>query len=65
MAAYGRDEFLEPEQIEEVVNYVMSLSGDAQDPSKVEAGQVVFEDNCTSCHGEDGRGGIAIWERPT
>ncbi len=56
MAAYGRDEFLEPEQIEEVVNYVMSLSGEAQDPSKVEAGQVVFEDNCTSCHGEDGQG---------
>lgn len=56
MAAYGGDELLEPEQIDEVVNYVMSLSGEAQDASKVEAGQVVFEDNCTACHGEDGSG---------
>jgi cytochrome c oxidase cbb3-type subunit 3 len=34
----------------------MSLSGDAQDPSKVEAGSVVFADNCASCHMDDGTG---------
>lgn len=56
MAAYGRDELLEVEEIDAVVNYVMSLSGEAKDPSQVEAGQVVFEDNCTSCHGEDAKG---------
>jgi cytochrome c oxidase cbb3-type subunit 3 len=56
MAAYGRDELLEPAQIEEVVNYVMSLSGEAQDATKVAAGKVVFEENCTSCHGEGGLG---------
>ena len=56
MAAYGRDELLEPEQIDQVVNYVMSLSGEARDPSLVAEGQVVFEDNCTSCHGEDAKG---------
>lgn len=56
MAAYGRDELLEPEEIEQVVNYVLSLSGDPMDASKVEAGAVVFEDNCTSCHGEGGVG---------
>lgn len=47
---------LEGEEIEQVVNYVMSLSGDAMDASLVEAGAVVYEDNCSSCHMEDGTG---------
>jgi len=34
----------------------MSLSGDAQDAAQVEAGSVVFVDNCASCHMEDGTG---------
>ena len=54
MPAFG--EMLEGEEIEQVVNFVMSLSGDAQDPSMVAAGAVVFEDNCSSCHMEDGTG---------
>ncbi|MBE1296154.1 MAG: cytochrome-c oxidase, cbb3-type subunit III [Rhodobacteraceae bacterium] len=56
MPAFGRDELLETEEIDQVVNFVMSLSGDAQDPSKVEAGSVVFADNCASCHMDDGTG---------
>ena len=56
MPAFGRDELLETEEIDQVVNFVMSLSGDAQDATKVEAGAVVFEDNCSSCHAEDGTG---------
>ena len=56
MAAYGRDELLEKEEIEQVVNYVMSLTGDAKDPAQVEAGKVVFDDNCSSCHAEGGVG---------
>ncbi|UWQ78574.1 cytochrome-c oxidase, cbb3-type subunit III [Leisingera sp. S132] len=56
MPAFGRDELLEKEEISQVVNYVMSLSGDPQDASKVEAGSVVFADNCASCHMEDGTG---------
>lgn len=49
-------ELLEEEEIVQVVNYVMSLSGTAQDASMVEAGAVVFEDNCSACHMEDGTG---------
>lgn len=56
MPAFGRDGLLEREQIEQVVNYVMSLSGEPHDASMVEEGAVVFEDNCVSCHMEGGVG---------
>ncbi|WP_425099765.1 cytochrome-c oxidase, cbb3-type subunit III [Tropicibacter sp. S64] len=57
MPAFGRDELLEEEQITQVVNYVMTLSGgEPNDASLVEAGATVFADNCASCHGEDGGG---------
>jgi cytochrome c oxidase cbb3-type subunit 3 len=49
-------EILEEEQIEQVVNFVMSLSGTAQDETKFAEGAVVFEENCSSCHGVDGKG---------
>lgn len=49
-------DLLEPEQIPQVVNYVMSLSGTPQDASQVSEGAIVFEDNCSSCHAEDGTG---------
>lgn len=54
MPAFG--ELLEEEELVQVVNYVQSLSGTANDASLVEAGAVVFEDNCSSCHMEDGTG---------
>ncbi|OUS22888.1 cytochrome-c oxidase, cbb3-type subunit III [Litorivita pollutaquae] len=54
MPAFG--EMLENEEIDQVVNYVLSLSGDAPDAALAEAGAVVFEDNCAVCHMEDGTG---------
>ena len=54
MPAFG--ELLSEEEIDQVVNYVMSLSGDANDPALVEEGAVVYLDNCSSCHAEDGTG---------
>ena len=56
MPAFGRDELLEATEISQVVNFVMSLSGEAQDASQVADGAVVFEDNCAACHMEDGTG---------
>ncbi|AHD08203.1 cytochrome-c oxidase, cbb3-type subunit III [Phaeobacter gallaeciensis] len=56
MPAFGRDELLEKEEIDQVVNYVMSLSGEPQDAAKVEAGAVLFADHCASCHMDDGTG---------
>lgn len=57
MPAFG--ELLEPGQIDQVVNYVMSLSGEPQDPSLVSDGAAVFADNCAACHGESGEGDIS------
>lgn len=56
MPVFG--EFLEEEEITQVVNYVLSLSGADHDASLVTAGAVVFEDNCSSCHGEDAKGDV-------
>jgi cytochrome c oxidase cbb3-type subunit 3 len=56
MPAFGRDELLSKEEISQVANYVLSLSGDAPDASQVDAGAVIFADNCTACHAEDGTG---------
>jgi cytochrome c oxidase cbb3-type subunit 3 len=52
MPAFGRDELLETEQIDQVVNFVMSLSGDPKDASLVSDGALVYADNCASCHGD-------------
>jgi cytochrome c oxidase cbb3-type subunit 3 len=54
MPVFG--EILEKEEIDQVVNYVMSLSGEPKDATKVEAGATVFLDNCSACHMEDGSG---------
>ncbi len=55
MPAFG-DDYLEDDQIDAVVNYVMSLSGDPQDASLVAAGSEVFVEECASCHMEGGIG---------
>lgn len=58
MPAFG-DDYLPEEEIEQVVNYVMSLTPNVyppQDPSMVEAGEGVYMDNCASCHMEDASG---------
>lgn len=58
MPAFG--EILSGEEISDVVNYVMSLSGEPADAARVEAGSVLFADNCASCHGDDGKGGREV-----
>ncbi len=57
MPAFG-DDYLSDEEIHAVVNYVRSLPGtlDNVDTAVVDEGAVVFADNCSSCHMEDGTG---------
>jgi len=50
------DGALEPADIDGLVQYVLSLSGQAEDPALAAQSQQVFLDNCASCHGEDGKG---------
>lgn len=55
MPAFG--EILESEQIAQVTNYVMTLSGqDPRDAEAAKAGEEVFLDNCAACHMDDGTG---------
>ncbi|MHC9234835.1 cytochrome-c oxidase, cbb3-type subunit III [Pseudooceanicola sp. 502str34] len=56
MPAFGTDDLLEDAQIDAVVNYVMSLSGEPQDAGLVSEGAEVFAENCASCHMADGTG---------
>lgn len=55
MPAFG--EMLAPEEIDGLVQYVLSLSGQAQDPAMAAGARQSFLDNCASCHGENGTGG--------
>ena len=46
--------------VEQVANYVMSLSGRQTDAAKAEAGKALFETNCAACHMPDGTGNQMI-----
>lgn len=54
MPAFG--ELLEPEEIDQVVQYVRKLSGQDHDAALAGPGETVFLDNCSACHAEDGTG---------
>lgn len=54
MPAFG--EILNDRQIGQVVNYVMSLSGEPPDAGSAAAGETVFAENCATCHGAGGTG---------
>ena len=47
---------LDKPQVASVTAYVMSLSGEASNPSLVEGGKTLFTENCAACHGDDGKG---------
>jgi len=55
MPAFG--EILEDQQIHQVANYVMTLSGqEPNDAEAAQAGEEVFLNNCAACHMDDGSG---------
>lgn len=57
MPAFGADAILEAAQINDVAEFVLSLSAASTDPEAAARGAVVFEENCAACHGPDGEGG--------
>lgn len=54
MPAFG--EFLESSEIEALVNHVLEISGQDNDPALAAQGATLFADNCAACHGDDGTG---------
>ena len=57
MPAFGTDGLLDRDEIDQVVNYVMTLSG--QEPRDAEAaalGAEIYEYECAACHMDDGSG---------
>lgn len=56
MPRFGADGLLTKEQIGDVADYVLSLSGTVGKADAIERGAVVFAENCAACHGEKGEG---------
>jgi cytochrome c oxidase cbb3-type subunit 3 len=57
MPAFGREGMLKAEQISAVADFVRSLSGlPTEKGADLALGKKVFADNCTPCHGPDGKG---------
>jgi cytochrome c oxidase cbb3-type subunit 3 len=60
---YGNQRFITDQEIDEVAEYVMKISGQqVTDEAKAERGRVLFLDraNCFDCHSDDGTGNPAL-----
>lgn len=56
MQAYGDLGVLSGGQIGDLVDYIHNLSGRPSDSAAVARAMPIFEEQCASCHGSDGRG---------
>ena len=56
MPAFGRDELLSQAEIRDVTQYVLQLSGQSFDAAAADRGAATFQNQCVSCHMEDGTG---------
>jgi cytochrome c oxidase cbb3-type subunit 3 len=56
MPRYGLDKLLDDAQIDDVTEYVLSLSGKSTDRAAAGRGQKVFAEQCVACHAADGKG---------
>jgi len=56
MPAFGRDQILKPEQVDDLTEYVVHLSHRPADARAVKRAAPLFADNCAACHGPEGKG---------
>jgi cytochrome c oxidase cbb3-type subunit 3 len=57
MPAFGADGVLKPEEINDVTEFVLKLSGAEHDAGAAGRGTQIYADNCAACHGANGEGG--------
>ncbi|UAL09169.1 cytochrome-c oxidase, cbb3-type subunit III [Caulobacter segnis] len=60
MPAFGRDEMLQPAQIDDLTEYVVKLSNRPADAAAVARAQPLFEAQCSACHGVEGKGMVEL-----
>jgi cytochrome c oxidase cbb3-type subunit 3 len=60
MPRFGVDKILTADQINDVAEFVLSLTKKSTDAAAAERGAKVFADNCAACHGEKGQGNIEV-----
>jgi len=60
MPEFLADKLLDAKQIDDVAEYVLSLTGHAGDSAAAARGRAVFAAQCAVCHGEKGQGNIEV-----
>jgi len=60
MPRFGADAMLTGEQIADVADYVVALSGGQSDAAAAERGKTLFAEQCAACHGEQGKGMLEL-----
>lgn len=60
MPKFGVDKILNPEEIGDAAEYVLSLSKKEADSAAATRGQKIFAEQCAACHGEEGKGTQAL-----
>jgi cytochrome c oxidase cbb3-type subunit 3 len=56
MPKFGVDKLLEPAQINDTAEFVLSLSNKSTDAAATGRGAPIYKEQCASCHGEAGKG---------
>ncbi|GAB4146297.1 MAG: cytochrome-c oxidase, cbb3-type subunit III [Sphingomonadales bacterium] len=56
MPAYGQDGLLSRDEIRDVAEYVLQISGQDHVDARAQAGAEIFARECVACHGESGKG---------
>ena len=56
MPAFGEMGMLDDDEIDEVIEFVLSLSGQEHDADLAEPGAEIYQAQCAACHGQEGEG---------
>ncbi len=64
MPGFLKDGILTEQQVDQVAEFVRSLSDKSADPGLAGKGQAIFADNCNACHGVGGIGNAELGAPP-